>query len=98
MRRPTSTASTAASSRATIPTMATLHLRNVPEQLDVLLAKDAAQHGQSKNRRAIELLRRALGVDQVERAALVAEIRRDRRPVEDDIAALIRSGRPDDVD
>jgi plasmid stability protein len=78
--------------------MATLHLRNVPEQLDALLAQDAAQHGQSKNRRAVELLRRALGVDQVERAALVAEIRRDRRPVEADIAALIRSERPDDAD
>ncbi|MDO9410107.1 hypothetical protein [Patulibacter sp.] len=77
--------------------MATLHLRNVPEDLDALLTQDAAAHGQSKNRRAVELLRRALGVDQVERAALVAEIRRERGTVDVDIAAIIRDDRPIDA-
>lgn len=77
--------------------MATLHLRNVPDDLDALLTQDAAARGVSKNRRAVELLRRGLGVDQVERAALVAAIRRDRRKVDVDIAALIRDGRPDDA-
>lgn len=76
--------------------MATLHLRNVPDDLDALLTKDAAARGQSKNRRAVELLRRGLGIDQVERAALVAEVRRDRRTVDVDVAALIRDGRPSD--
>jgi plasmid stability protein len=78
--------------------MATLHLRNVPEDLDALLTQDAAARGQSKNRRAVELLRRALGADQVERAALIAEIRRDRRRVDADIASLIRGERPRDDD
>jgi plasmid stability protein len=78
--------------------MATLHLRNVPEDLDALLTQDAAARGQSKNRRAVELLRRALGADQVERAALIAEIRRDRRRVDADIASLIRGERPHDDD
>jgi plasmid stability protein len=78
--------------------MATLHLRNVPDDLDALLTQDAAARGQSKNRRAVELLRRALGVDQVERARLVAEIRRDRRRVDVDIAAVVRGERPDDDD
>jgi plasmid stability protein len=78
--------------------MATLHLRNVPDDLDALLTQDAAARGQSKNRRVVELLRRALGVDQVERARLVAEIRRDRRRVDVDIAAVVRGERPDDDD
>lgn len=90
-------ASTPASSSGTIAGMATLHLRNVPDELDALLTQDAAARGVSKNRRAVELLRRGLGVDQVERAALVAAIRRDRREVDVDIAALIRDGRPDDA-
>lgn len=78
--------------------MTTLRLRNVPDDLYALLTQDAAAHGQSKNRRAVELLRRALGADQVERAALIAEIRRDRRRVDVDIASLIRSERSDDGD
>lgn len=82
---------------ASMATMATLHLRNVPDDLDALLTRDAAEHGLSKNRRAIELLRRALGLDQTERSALVAEIRRNRRPVRRDVAELIRESRPDDA-
>ena len=42
--------------------MATLHLRNVPEELDAALAADAQSRGMSKNRRAIEALRRGLGL------------------------------------
>lgn len=75
--------------------MATLHLRNVPAELDAVLTADAEARGISKNRRAIEVLRRGLGLDQVERSRLVDEIRRERRPVDVDIAQLIRAERPD---
>jgi len=74
--------------------MAILHLRNVPDELDAALTRDAAERGLSKNRRAIELLRRGLGLDQVERSALIEEIRRERAPVDADIPALIRGSRP----
>lgn len=76
--------------------MATLHLRNVPAELDAALAAEAEARGVSKNRRAIEALRRGLGLDQVERSRLVEEIRRQRPRVEADIARVIRDGRPDD--
>jgi plasmid stability protein len=75
--------------------MATLHLRNVPDDLDATLTRDAAERSISKNRRAIELLRRGLGLDQVERAAVVEEIRRDRVRVDVDLATLVRDERPD---
>jgi hypothetical protein len=74
--------------------VATLHLRNVPDELDAALAADARSRGMSKNRRAIEALRRGLGLDQVERARLVDAIRRDRRPVALDVPQLIREERP----
>lgn len=78
--------------------MATLHLRNVPEDLDAALTQDAAAHGTSKNKRAIQLLARALGRDHAERVALVERIRRNRAAIGDigpvDVAALIRDGRP----
>jgi phosphomethylpyrimidine synthase len=76
--------------------MATLHLRNVPPDLDAALAVAASAAGTSKNRRAIEALRRGLGLDQVERIELVERIRRNRRPVDIDVAELIREGRPDE--
>lgn len=75
--------------------MATLHLRNVPADVDAALAAEAGARGISKNRRAIEALRQGLGLDQIERSRLVEEIRRGRRPVELDVAALIRDERPD---
>jgi plasmid stability protein len=74
--------------------VATLHLRNVPPEVDAALAAAASARGVSKNRRAIEALRRGLGLDQVERSALIDEIRRGRRPVDIDVAELIREGRP----
>jgi len=74
--------------------MATLHLRNVPPEVDAALAAAASARGVSKNRRAIEALRRGLGLDQVERSRLVDEIRDDRRPVDVDVADLIREDRP----
>ena len=74
--------------------MATLHLRNVPPELDAALAAAASAGGVSKNRRAIEALRRGLGLDQVERSRLIDDIRRGRRPVAVDIPELIREGRP----
>lgn len=76
--------------------MATLHLRNVPAELDAALAADARAEGVSKNRRAIDVLRRGLGLDQVERSGLVAEIRSGRREVAVDVAGLIRGDRPGD--
>jgi hypothetical protein len=74
--------------------MATLHLRNVPAELDAALTADAKSRGISKNRRAIEALRRGLGLDQVERARLVEAIRRERQPVDLDVSRLIRDERP----
>lgn len=76
--------------------MATLHLRNVPDDLDAALAAEAAADGVSKNRRAIEALRRGLGLDQVERSQLIEQIRHRRRAVDVDVAALIREDRPGD--
>jgi hypothetical protein len=76
--------------------MATLYLRNVPPDLDAALAAAASAAGTSKNRRAIEALRRGLGLDQAERIELVERIRRNRRPVDVDVAELIREGRPDE--
>jgi hypothetical protein len=76
--------------------VATLHLRNVPAELDAALTADAGALGVSKNRRAIEALRRGLGLDQAERSRLVAEIRRERPAVDADIAAAIRDERPAD--
>jgi len=74
--------------------MATLHLRNVPPEVDAALAAAASAKGVSKNRRAIEALRRGLGLDQLERSRLIEDIRRGRRPVDADIAELIREDRP----
>jgi hypothetical protein len=74
--------------------VATLHLRNVPPEVDAALAADARARGVSKNRRAVEALRRGLGLDQVERSRLIDDIRRGRRPVDADVAALIREDRP----
>ncbi len=74
--------------------MATLHLRNVPADLDAALTADAKTKGVSKNRRAIEALRRGLGLDQLERSRLVEEIRAGRRSVRADVARLIREERP----
>jgi plasmid stability protein len=75
--------------------MGTLHLRNVPADLDAALTAEAKRQGVSKNRRAIDALRRGLGLDQVERSRLVDEIRRSRHEVDVDVAALIRGDRPD---
>lgn len=76
--------------------MATLHLRNVPSEIDAALTAEADERGVSKNRRAIEVLRRGLGMDQLERSRLVDEIRRERRPVGVDVAEMIRAERPVD--
>jgi plasmid stability protein len=74
--------------------MATLHLRNVPPEVDAALTAEANARGISKNRRAIDALRRGLGLDQFERARLIEEIRRDRPSVDVDVATLIREERP----
>lgn len=74
--------------------MATLHLRNVPPELDAALTAAANAGGVSKNRRAIDALRRGLGLDQVERSRLIDEIRHGRRDVDIEIAELIREERP----
>lgn len=53
--------------------MSTLHLRNVPPELDAALTSEAKARGVSKNRRAIEALRRGMSLDQVERSELVSQ-------------------------
>ena len=74
--------------------MATLHLRNVPDDVDAALTAAASAGGVSKNRRAIEALRRGLGLDQLERSQLIEQIRQQRRPVDLDVGELIREDRP----
>lgn len=75
--------------------MATLHLRNVPPEVDRALTDIATSAGSSKNREAIAAIRRGLGLDQFDRAATIRAIR-ERRPAIDqvDVAELIRSERP----
>jgi hypothetical protein len=79
---------------ASVVLMATLYLRNVPSDLDAALTADARANGVSKNRRAIEALQRGLGLDQIERSELVAQIRASRPAVTADVAKLIREERP----
>lgn len=74
--------------------MSTLYLRNVPPEVDDALTAAALARGVSKNRRAIEALRRGLGLDQLERSRLIDEIRDRRRNVDVDVAELIRDERP----
>jgi hypothetical protein len=74
--------------------VATLHLRNVPPEVDAALVEAASADGVSKNRRAIEALQRGLGLDQVERSRLIDEIRRRRRTVDVDVGEVIRGERP----
>lgn len=78
--------------------MATLHLRNVPADVDAALTAAARSDGVSKNRRAVEALRRGLGLDQVQRSQLIEQIRQQRRAVDVDVAAMIREDRPGDGD
>lgn len=75
--------------------MPTLYIRNVPAELDAALDAAARASGVSKNRRAIEALRRGLAIDQLDRAELVEQIRRNRRPIDVDVAELIRKDRPE---
>lgn len=77
-----------------MPAMHTLHLRNVPDGVDRALAAEAAARGMSKNRLAIEAIERGLGLDQLQRTTLIEEIRAARRPVDLDVAELIRESRP----
>ena len=77
--------------------MATLHLRNVPEDVDRALREAARTDGTSMNREAIDAIRRGLGLDQFDRAATIRRIRERRTPLADlDAAALIRNERPGD--
>jgi hypothetical protein len=75
--------------------MATLHLRNVPPEVDRALTDVAQSTGSSKNREAIAAIRRGLGLDQFDRAATIRSIRRERATVGNvDVAQLIRDERP----
>lgn len=75
--------------------MATLHLRDVPPEVDRALAGIAEEQGSSKNKAAIAALRRGLGLDQFDRAATIKAIRSGRLDVGDiDAAALVRGERP----
>lgn len=75
--------------------MVTLHLRNVPLELDAALTAEAKARGISKNRRAIEALRRGMGLDQLERSELVAQIRAGRTGAAVDVVRLIAGERTD---
>lgn len=75
--------------------MPTLHLRDVPVEVDRALAGVAGEAGTSKNKAAIAALRRGLGLDQFDRAATIRAIRSSRPAVGDiDAAALVRGERP----
>lgn len=74
--------------------MATLHLRNVPADVDRALTEAALADGSSKNREAIAAIRRGLGLDQFDRASTIRRIRAERPRVDVDVAADIRAGRP----
>lgn len=75
--------------------MATLHLRDVPSEVDRALAEIAGAEGSSKNKAAIAALRRGLGLDQFDRAATIKAIRAGRLDVGAvDAAALVRGERP----
>jgi plasmid stability protein len=60
--------------------MATLHVRDVPEDMYEALRRLAAERGLSMNAEAIRLLRRALGTDRAGVRALLDQIE-SRRPV-----------------
>lgn len=77
--------------------MTTLYVRNLPPELDEALGAAARAAGVPKNKQALDALRRGLGMDQLERAELVGQIRRERRPVDLEVAELIRAERPDSV-
>lgn len=76
--------------------MATLHLRNVPAEVDQALAQAARADGSSKNRVAVAAIRRGLGLDQFDRASTIRDIRsgRPRIDADLDVAELIRDERP----
>jgi hypothetical protein len=78
--------------------MATLHLRDVPPDVQAALLAAARARGVSEERCAIEALRRGLGLDELDCSGLVDAIRRGRRPLEVDAAELIREDRPAERD
>jgi plasmid stability protein len=69
-----------ASTRASIDLMATLHVRDVPEETYEALRRLAAERGSSMNTEAIRLLGRALRTDRAAVQALLEQIE-SRRPV-----------------
>ncbi|MGH9295194.1 MAG: hypothetical protein ACRD0B_07670 [Acidimicrobiales bacterium] len=73
--------------------MVTLYLRNVPAEVDEALDAAARASGVSKNRRAVEALRRGLALDQLDRAELVEQIRQNRHRVDVEVSELIRKAR-----
>lgn len=75
--------------------MATLYIRNVPEEVREALAESAGSRGSSINKEAISALRRGLNLDWLERKELMDEIEAHAPRVPDDIdvAALIREDR-----
>ncbi|MFT4035417.1 MAG: hypothetical protein QM679_07565 [Patulibacter sp.] len=75
--------------------MSTLYLRGVPLEVERELNEIAAASGTSKNRAALVALRRGLGLDQFDRAATIAALRRSRPSVGNvEVAEVIRGERP----
>lgn len=75
--------------------MATVYIRNVPDDVAGSLGEAAKASGVSKNAAAIRALRRGLDLDQLERAELVAEMlaRRPETRGAVDAARIIREER-----
>lgn len=77
-------------------TMATLHVRRVPEDLYRALERRARERRSSITAETIRLLRRALALERPGQAALIEAIRTEREPIARGAAApheLIREDR-----
>lgn len=76
--------------------MATLHLRNVPDEVDRALTEAATVNRISKNDEAIAAIRRGLGLDPFDRPTTIREIKARRALLHElDAAELVRGDRPE---
>jgi len=66
---------------ASLPQMAVLHVRGVPDDLYRALARRARERDSSITAEAIRLLRRALAIERPGQAKLIEAIRAEREPI-----------------
>jgi plasmid stability protein len=66
---------------ASVPRMAVLHVRGVPDDLYRALARRARERDSSITAEAIRLLRRALAIERPGQAKLIETIRAEREPI-----------------